>query len=369
MSFEKKFQRFDEDSARKRAEEMAAELAGGNASEAKRLRVEDGLNVWWVLPKVGSMFAPYLFKYVHYNPFHICGRKDPVPDPNDPDKLIEDRNFRNCYRDSVAWKLWEEAGKPESGPLKDKFKADMPSIQVAVQAVNLTPFFELDSTKTFATPKKALVEQWGDAFVTVLKGGPVPDGMPEEIAKAAQTGVRVTFLNQNAGKTLRKQHVVKCVEIEDDPFFNPDKYLVQIVRADDDKSFKDAVGRTRKGKSYDIRFTAESKMKAWKLPQGLMDAVVDLAVDVNAIPVEDDSDIPSKVEALHRLTEAELKTYLAETNHSFTPPKESGEESARSENAEFSMSNPDAFSSDADSALSVRGRKSLADLRRQVEED
>lgn len=369
MSFEKKFQRFDEDSARKRAEEMAADMAGGNGTEARRLRVEDGLNVWWILPKVGSMMAPYLFKYVHYNPFHICGRKDPVPDPSDPDKLIEDRNFRHCMRDSIAWKLYEDAGKPDSGPVKDRFKADMPSIQVAVQAVNLTPFFEIDSTKTFAAPKKGLAEQWGEAFVSILKGGPVPDGMPEEIAKAAQTGVRVTFLNQNAGKTLRKQHVVKCVEIEDDPFFNPDKYLVQIVRSDDDKSFKDAAGRVRKGKSYDIRFTAESKMRSWKLPAGLMDAVVDLAVDINDMPVEDDT-LASKVESLHRLTEDELKTYLADSNHSFYPAKEGGgEEISRSETPEFSMNNPDAFSSDAESALSVRGRKSLADLRRQVEED
>ena len=247
MSFEKKFQRFDEDSARKRAEELAAEISGGGEKENRRLRVEDGLNVWWILPKVGSMIAPYLFKYVHYNPFHMCGRKDPVPDPNDPDKLIEDRNFRNCYRDAVAWKLYEEAGKPQMGPAKDKFKSDMPSLQVAVQAVNLTPFFEMDGTKTFATPKKGLVEKWGKAFVQVLKGGPVPDGMPEDMVKAAQAGVSVTFLNQNAGKALRKAHVVKCVEIEDDPFFNPDKYLVQIVRSDDDKSFKDAAGRVRKG--------------------------------------------------------------------------------------------------------------------------
>ena len=368
MSFEKKFQRFDEDLARKRAEELAAEMAGGGEKENRRLRVEDGLNVWWILPKVGGMIAPYLFKYVHYNPFHMCGRRDPVPDPNDPDKLVEDRNFRNCYRDATAWKLYEEAGKPDSGPAKDKFKSDMPSLQVAVQAVNLTPFFELDSTKTFATPKKGLAEKWGDAFVQVLKGGPVPEGMPEDLSKAAQGGVSVTFLNQNAGKTLRKQHVVKCVEIEDDPFFSPDKYLVQIVRSDDDKSFKDAAGRTRKGKNYDIRFTADSKMKSWQLPNGLMDAVVDLAVDINAIPTEE-STVSAKVEALHRLNEQELKTYLAENNHSFSPSRESGEEPARGENSEFSMSNPDAFSSDADSALSVRGRKSLADLRRQVEED
>lgn len=368
MSFEKKFQRFDEDSARKRAEELAAEMAGGGEKESRRLRVEDGLNVWWILPKVGSMIAPYLFKYVHYNPFHMCGRKDPVPDPNDPDKLIEDRNFRNCYRDAVAWKLYEEAGKPQMGPAKDKFKADMPSLQVAVQAVNLTPFFEMDSTKTFATPKKGAIEKWGKAFVQVLKGGSVPDGMPEDMAKAAQAGVSVTFLNQNAGKALRKAHVVKCVEIEDDPFFNPDKYLVQIVRSDDDKSFKDSAGRVRKGKTYDIRFTADSKMKSWELPAGLMDAVVDLAVDINDIPTEDTS-LNGKVESLHRLNEQDLKTYLAENNHSFYPPKENGEEPALRETAEFSMSNPDAFSSDADSALSVRGRKSLADLRRQVEED
>lgn len=369
MSFEKKFQRFDEDSARKRAEELAAEMSGGgNEKESRRIRVEDGLNVWWVLPKVGSMIAPYLFKYVHYNPFHMCGRKDPVPDPNDPDKLIEDRNFRNCFRDSVAWKLYEEAGKPQAGPAKDKFKTDMPSLQVAVQAVNLTPFFELDSTKTFATPKKGLAEKWGKAFVQVLKGGAVPDGMPEDMAKAAQAGVSVTFLNQNAGKSLRKAHVVKCVEIEDDPFFNPDKYLVQIVRGDDDKSFKDAAGRVRKGKTYDIRFTADSKMKSWVLPEDLMDAVVDLAVDINDIPTEDQT-ISSKVEGLHRLTEQELKTYLTDSGHSFHASKEGGDDGARTEAGEFSMSSPDSFSNDADSALSIRGRKSLADLRRQVEED
>lgn len=365
MSFESKFQQHDVAASKKRAEELANELQGG--SSKARVRVKDGLNVWWVLPKVGTMLEPICFKYVHYNPFHICGRKDPIPDPNDLDKLIEDRNFKNCYRDITAWNTYDKAGRPKSGPIHQKFKADMPSLQAAVQVVNLSPFFELDASKTLAIPNKDLIKKWGDTFVEVMKGAEPPEDMPEEMIEAAQAGVDVVFLNQTAGKQLRKTHISACIEEEEDLFFCPDRYLVQIIRSDGAETFVGSDGKQRKGKNYDIRFTSEKKMKNWSMPEGLMDVVVEQAIDINEIPVEGD-ELTDKVDALHPLSEPELIQYLESMGHSFHLTDEDGD--AEDEDASGpSLSDPDAFVDNADSALSVKGKRSLADLRKQVEDE
>jgi hypothetical protein len=366
MSFDKKFKRHNEEEAREALAKKAEELSGGSSEGAARVRLKDGLNVLWVLPKVGTMIEPYIYKYVHYNPFHICSRKDPVPDPKDPTNLLEDKNFRNCARDIEAWNRYVAAGKPKSGPEKDMLSRNMPSLQCLVQVVNLTPFFTLDATKNFAVPNKEALKSWGEAFVKVLKGGEVPEGMPSDMEEAARAGVSILFLNQSVGKDLRQEHIVKCIELEDDPLFMPDEYLVQIIRKDGSQTFE-SNGKTIKQKEHSLKFTLPAKMKGWAMPAGLIDAAADSAVDINAIESETNS-LADRVKSLHKLDHDELLQFLRESGHSFESAN-ANQEPVKETPAKSSLSSsPDDFEDD-DDVLPTNSKKDLAALRRQLQDE
>lgn len=359
MALNNKFKRHTEEDARQALEERAAELNSGES----RVRLKDGLNVLWVLPKVDTMVEPYLFKYVHYNPFHICGRTDPSPDPKDSNKLLEDRNFKNCIRDITAWKRYEAAGKPKEGPDHAAFKKDMPAVQCLVQVVNLSPFFKLDSSKEFATPDKALMKEFGEAFVEVMKGGDAPEGMPDEMVEAAKAGVTILLLNQDTGKALRKEHTRACIILEEDPLFMPDEYLVQIIRKDGTKTFE-VGGKTRKNKDNLVSFTEPKKMKDWKMFDGLIDVAADLAVDVNAIAAKSEA-LADRAQALEVFNPEDMLAYLAQSGHSFDPV---GDESESSSGSSSAPTSPDDFEDDED-VLPASGKKDLAALRKQLQND
>lgn len=343
-------------------EQRAKELEGGE--KAARIRIKDGVNVLWVLPRVGNMEHPMSYKMVHYNPFHLCNRKDPSPDPRDPAKLLEDKNFKNCPRDIQAWEAWEAAGKPKTGDAWDAFRRDMPSVQVLVQAVNLTPFFGTDSTKKYAVPNVDLVKKWGAAFVEAINTGEIPEGMPEDIEEAARAGVNALFVSKTVGELIRSAYSTELIEDEEgnDPLFSPDKKLLQIVRRDGAGTYQ-AGGHERKTKDYEVRFTLDKFMKTWELPEGLIDVCVDKAVDLTNIALTDGT-VEDKARSLHRLTEDEMAELLTNAGHSFTPKMDASDVDEATQGF-TDVSDPNSFGA---SALAAASKRELNELRRSSAE-
>lgn len=355
-----KFKAANAEESRKLREE-AAEALETTTEKQPRVRVQDGMNVFWVLPRVGGMPDPYVHKLVHYYPFHACGRKDPVPDPENPGELKEDKFFSNCYRCETAWKTWEAIGKPAFGSEGySKRSSDMDNKQVAFQAINLSPFFKTDSKGKYAIPDADLLETWGEAYVEVMKGGEVPEDMPEEIAEAAQAGVDTVLVSTELGGDIEDAHYKYVERNEEDPFMSPDKVLLQIVRANGSKSFTNSVtGQKRYTKTHTVDFTLEKHMKKFSLPDGLFDVVEEQARDLSNITCESD-ELADRMRALVKPTNEEIKDYLSLTGHSFTLD---GEE------VELDDEDAEDFARADDSDEPVMDQESknkLADLRGQM---
>ena len=184
--------------AQKDAQKAAADLIGGDTTP--RVKLKDGRNVVWMLPRFGGMAEPIQRMLIHYGPFHVCGRHAKTPDPTNPRKMLEDRNFKNCYRCLAAWNAYDAAGKPgakdkeNQPPEKKKFKRDMPNNQVAIQVVNLTPFFEkglgdLVVNKTNLPQLKS--------FKKIALGGEPAASISEDVVDAALAGTDVLLVSED----------------------------------------------------------------------------------------------------------------------------------------------------------------------------
>lgn len=316
--FGSKFVQHSVEDENKVLQQRAEENTGGEKSA--RIRIRDGINVIWVLPKVGTMVSPVEYRFVHYNPFHLCRRDNPYPDPNSEDttKLVEDKRFSKCVRCQKAWTTWSDLGKPRNCEEHENFKRDMPSIQGLVQAVNLTSFFGPDSSRKFAVPNVELVEKWGDAFVEAIRTGVIPEGMPEDMAEDARAGVNALFVNEKLGTQIRSAYISALVEDEkgEDPLFHPESTLLQIIRGDSGETFQ-VRGQTRKSKAHEVRFTLPKFMKDWKIPAGFIDVCVDKAQDLNNLEVAGDT-VEDRARALRVLTDEEITELLNNANHSYT---------------------------------------------------
>lgn len=342
-------------------EQRAKELAGGEKSA--RIKIKDGMNVLWILPKMGEMASAIDYRFVHYKPFHLCRRDNPSPDPKDTKKLLEDKAFSKCPRCRQAWDTWSALGKPRNCEEHELFKRDMPSVQALVQAVNLTPFFGSDSSKTYAVPKIDLIEKWGAAFVETIRTGEVPDGMPEDIAEAALAGVNPLFVSKELGGLIRSAYNAVLIESDEgeDPLFKPGSTLLQISRSDSGATFESG-GRTIKSKTHEVRFTLDKFMKTWVIPEGFIEACVDKAQDLTQLEVEGDT-VEDKARALHKLSPEEITELLNNAGHSFTPSLTASDVDEAVSGFK-DVSSPDDFVS---SALSTSANRDLNELRRSKE--
>lgn len=376
--------------AQKAAQQQAAESIGGNIGP--RVKVKDGRNVLWVLPRVGQMPAFYQRMLVHYAPFHLCGRVPKTPNPTNPKEMLEDRNFKHCYRCLEAWNAYDAAGKPGAKnrdlqpPEKKKFKADMPNDQVAFQVVDLTPFFKQGSGDL--TVDEAEAANLAEFFKIALGGEPGED-VSAEVTNAALAGVDVLTVSESLGKDIiaaevscRKEQTKLAKKLKDaaskkeaqqianeGPCMNPERFLLVIDREDDkDRDFDDGKGGTRYAKQYGIEFVDLEDVDGWTTPDSIWELAEAQCQDLTDIVVEDDA-VEAQARGFVKLTDEQMRQYLDESNHSFTVSNTRSESS----DPEVDMSDPDSFGDsddDEDSALAnADARSRLQAARNRVRDE
>jgi len=331
-----------------------------------RPKLKDGLNVFTMLPMVETMIEPYIFRYIHYNPFHMCGRDALIPDSKAKEGLKEDKNFRNCPRCITAWNNWEKAGKPSDGNVKKSFTANMSARKCLVQVVEVTPFFDWDHSNDQAKFNKDVYNQHFDQFVKVLRGEDNGDGLPEDILECAKTGIGPLIVNDKVGLLIRGAHRDLILDLEgDDPLFEQDKYLLTIIQRDGK-----AVGDedSIRKKSHAVKFTKPGLVKGWKVTEDYSEYFVEAAQDLNNLKIKGDG-VQAKVEALHRLTEEELDEYLAMQGHSYITSGDATEdEDIPKTKLGTAGSSPDSFAPAEDSVMDSSGKADISKLRQKFKD-
>jgi hypothetical protein len=330
-----------------------AEAMGGG--EDHRLKIGDGLNVYWVFPGIGETLEPVVDMLEHFGPYHRCGRTDPVPDNDEDGGYKIDKSFSNCFRCQTAWDHWK-ATDCAPGIYKETFKNDMENHRAKFQAIDFTPFFKLDSTKRFATSDAKLIKAHLDDFLAIVgvdKSTPeglkeakdlVPDDMDDDMAAAALASPGIVSTNKSVGGEVREQCEIKAVEEDEDPLMNPDKYLLQIVRSNEGGTFTGRGGREIKKKEYAVRFTTSSKTKSWKPDaDALLEMALEVGVDMENVEPESDS-LEDRAIALEKFDKETMKAYLEEMDHSFDPEFDNGGDADEDEGE----LDPDSFDEDFD---------------------
>jgi hypothetical protein len=363
----KLFKPLDPDAVNK---ELEKQLEGQESEKTTRDRpkINKGHNVFVLYPHVGTMLEPYLFRYVHYNPFHMCLRGPILPDASEPKGLKEDKMFSKCPRCIDAWNYFKDNGKPSSGPVKSSLLSNMGQIKCLLQVLDVTPFFKFDQTVNIAVPDKEKCEKYLQKFFDTLLGKDDGEGLPEDILKCANTGAGILAVNSEVGKNIRSMHIDKILNMDGDhpdPLMHPDKYLLTIVRGEG-KSTEDSI----KAYSYEVKFTIPNKMKDWQPGKKLIEYMEKSAVDIDN-PLDGFDGEPSIEEknfAMARLTKEEMAEYLQSTGHSFAPKVEQDSSQASSYvQPAPSSSDPDAFAVDEDTLMSTRSKADMAALKGKYE--
>jgi hypothetical protein len=364
----KLFRPLDPDAVNKELERQL-EVGDSEKQTKDRPKINKGHNVFVLYPHVGSMLEPYLFRYVHYAPFHMCLRGPILPDSSEKKGLKEDKMFSKCPRCIGAWNYFSENGKPSSGPVKSSLLSNMGQVKCLLQVLDVTPFFRLDTSVNIAVPDKEKCEKYLEKFFNTLLGEDDGEGLPEDILKCAKMGAGVLAVNSEVGKSIRSMHIDKILNMDGDnpdPLMHPDKYLLTIVRGDG-KSSDDGV----KAYSYDVKFTIPNKMKDWQPGKRLIKYMENSAIDIDnplgsSLEV---SSIEEKNSAMAKLTKEEVLEFLQSSNHSFSPVAEGPQEevAAKSNFSPANSSDPDAFAVDEDTLMSTRSKADMAALKGKYE--
>jgi hypothetical protein len=343
------------DKIEKRREENRAKMGGGEGGP--RLKVQDGLNVFWVLPGIGDTLEPVNDMLIHYGPFHRCGRTDPEPNPEAEGGYDLDGRFGNCVRCQTAWNTWDDKGRPE-GPAKQKFSGDMENHQAVMQVIDFSPFFKLDSTKRFATAQKKAIKKHLDTFLEIVSIDKrdaeglaeakelVPDDWEDDMENAALASPGIVRTNKTVGGNVREQWEIKSVEADKDPLVHPDEFLLQIHRTNEGGTFKGRNGQDIKKKDYAVRFTTKSKTKAWTSAvdkDALIELALEVAVDIYNIEPASDS-LEDRAYALEKFDDETIEEYLEACDHSYEPELDDDED----DGGELDPDNFDADDFDAD---------------------
>jgi len=344
---------------------------GQTVDKIVRPTLKDGANVYWLLPPVGEMFDAYEFRYVHYSPFHICRRANPVPD-RETGNLEEDRDFSKCPRCIGAWNVYKAAGGKEKAPQAhaQAFRRNMPSIKTFMQVVDVTPFFKWEDEGA-VLDSKFFKAHW-EGFLQVFYGN--SDGsdldLPESVITAARCGIGVLATNQKCGEAVRKAHRKERKRSKSDPLFDPENRLLCIYQSDSGDSFPTANG-PKFVKKHDVLFTIPEDVEDWKPGDEFIEFVIENAKDLSQLEPADES-LKAKADANLVLDKDEMVQYLEESGHRFGP-MEAGV-SSDLEDDEGAYTAPSRTSSDDlleaeedDEPMTVAQKAQLAKLRKQMQ--
>lgn len=345
----------DEDTEQKREQqrkEKEKELENTNDT----LRVEDGLNVFHVVPALGETLNHHVYKLVHFRPFHLCSRPDILPDSSDEQGYKGDKDFSKCYRDQKAFDQWDNEDRPDDGPYKLAFRRDMPNARAFMQIVDFSDFFRWNDPdeKLWVELKEDVYDRWFDTFLDLVltpteeidEDGDIPDDMPEEMADRARLSPDVINVSvYSVGKDLLQKfkRFKGKRKKKTDPYGHPDQYLLRIDREKSGQTFPGAGGQKVEGRSYDIDFLDD--LEGWEegFPkEDYLQGLLEVGVDIENMEPEDDS-LEARALALQKFTEDEMKEYLEENDHSFKP-----DTSFDTDEMDDEMEDPDNFDDEED---------------------
>ncbi len=352
MAF-KKARGYSEEQTKKARRKVVDDNSMGDTTP--RAKIRQGLNVYMWLPSMDEREEyynpePIRFCGLHYQPFHICGRGDAVIDESYKE-LVEDRSFKNCKRCLTAWnKYIEEGGKELSDdhPAVKKRKEDLATMRGLIQVVELTPFFELDSTGTEIELKESALAHWPDFLETISTGEvPAKSKMPKEMQESALAGASILVVNKDTGKALAKLHYTSSVKLgkankknkePKSPLMNPERFLLSIIRGEDDSStFKGRGGKQQKKGTYELEINDLEHETQWEEMCGeLLETFegkedfewIDIYTPSVAIPEDtpEDEEIKLVASALIRLSDEELEQLLELDKHSYDYGDESDDD-------------------------------------------
>ena len=396
MAFFKKAKQRDAAEAAKKQQELADGVEK-TQKFAPRVNLKKGLNALLWLPSIDEDNGNSLrHAYLHYGPKHVCGRPDSQLDPKSQ-KIIDNRNFRECHRCITAWNIYDDnvtadqrANKQLRTPHKNKWSDDSGNQKTFLQVLDLNPFFSPESTGQLVKPDKKILDEWFEPFLEVLKGGEVPEGMPEDIAEAALAGPCIIDVNRKVG-VLIQGLLGKTILTEEgfDPLLNPDQFVFQL----DKKVDTSGTAWTQKNGQPGVTYTmvpsfSPFKRTPWiskKKVEALIEAVEprmqnlhDPKADLTKCETEEEI-VLARGRALERLNDEDMIKYLAASKHSFWPAdptqtqgnddledEDDDEDKAVSVNT---MSDPDAFASNTTALLDGDEQAALEALRGEIEDE
>jgi len=333
----------------------AQEAAISGPELGPRIRLEMGLNRFWVLPSLSKENGNTIrTTEIHYGPHHKCGRGDWVI--NEKGEVKKDGRFSNCPRCIAAWNLFDEnVPKPENGSReKDtphaKFwggvrSRGMSNSQGVIQVVNLTPFYKPTPDGTVNQPDKKKLAHF-DTFVGIINGSIDPDSLDEDFPKdvlySARCGVQTISLDENTAKdyttAYRKAYNKNQNKNLPEPSKIPHIQLCEIRRYPDTskKYFKN--GKEVHPNLHSVTFE-DTDIKKADMPdfKALLKAIKPKMINIHEPTLREDEIegldekqlLEAKAHRLMHLSDDEILQYLENCNHSYLPkeePKEVGDE-------------------------------------------
>ena len=342
MAF-KKARQYDEEQSKKVRKKTEEQNSFGD--NAPRAKIGQGLNVYMWLPSMDQREEyynpePVRFMGIHYGPFHACSRNDAVMDESMKD-LVEDRSFKGCIRCMTGWNAYQDHGGKELGdnhPATAKRRADLAQMRGVIQVVELTPFFELDSTGTEVEINDSAVKHWDD-FLSTIETGEVPSGskMPKEMQESALAGASLLILNADTAKSLAALHYKRSVKIgkaenknkkPKSPLMEPERFLLSIIRGEDaSATFTGRSGKPQKKGTYELEINEIGDDTWEEMCQGLLEAFdnkegfewIDIYNPSVEIPTgtSKEDEIRLVAAALIKLSEDETEFLLETEKHSY----------------------------------------------------
>jgi hypothetical protein len=321
-----------------------------------RIRIENGLNRFWVLPSTSKINGTTIrTAEVHYGPHHACGRGDWVI--NEKGEVKKDGKFNNCIRCITAWNLFDEnLPKPEGGSREKETpnanfwgnvrRKGMSNSQGIIQVVNLTPFYKQSADGTVMTADKKKLALF-DTFVGIINGTVDPDSLDEDFPKdvlySARCGVQTISLDENTAKeytTAYRKAYNKNVNKEpalSEPSKIPHIQLCEIRRYPDTKASYMRKGVKVHPNLHSISFE-DTEIKKADMPnfKDLLRAIKPKMINIHEPSLRDDEIkgldeaqlLEAKAHRLMHLNEEEMLQYLENCKHTYVPEEsdEVGEE-------------------------------------------
>lgn len=337
-----------------------------------RIKLNEGMNILWLLPGRGTSHNFIEAKKIHYGPMHVCGRQGKIVDPRTA-KTVDDRDFKKCYRCISASNAWKAVGNPGKGdssskdPHKEKFKDDMPNDGGLVQAVDFSPFFVQKGRGGPVFNEK--LAEYLPAFLDAIGGN--TDALEElpndDMKSAAEAGICPVIVNETLMNDLRateesttdsfavraKKDADLKAYVTDGLDMHPEAFLVYIDRGkDQSRPFKGRNGQTMYPAKYVVSYlTSDHLLDNWgeALPiDPLFDLAAEFSIDLNdpRTTLDDGADLNAMAQSFVRLDGEEMEKYLKERGHSFQLAAQGGESAGGTtveEGAGIDLSDPDAF--------------------------